>query len=193
MTLLLADTKDQALLTMVIEEAQKTGADGRGYLGRTALQKIMYFLKVLEVPMSYRFDIHHHGPFCVDILNDAEILIADNVIKDESPDKAKYSDYKTSTSAKELLGKYSEDLDKHRGKVSTIVGAMVPLSPDRLELIATLDYAYRWVRATGGSGPWKKRVMQRFFEIKKDKKDKFPEQEVSQAYDSLVKAGLIQR
>jgi hypothetical protein len=32
-------------------------------LGRTAIQKILYFLQALNVPMRYRFDVHDHGPF----------------------------------------------------------------------------------------------------------------------------------
>ena len=72
---------------------------------------------------------------------------------------------------------------------------MLPLTPDQLELIATLDFAYRWERASGGSGPWKQRVIKKFFEIKMNKKSKFDPNDpkkIEKAYDSLVKAKLIE-
>jgi hypothetical protein len=58
-----------------------------------------------------------------------------------------------------------------------------------LELLATLDYLYRQIKAGGGSGPWKKRVIDRFMEVKRDK---FQRTAVSDAYDSMVGANLIE-
>jgi len=194
MVSILINTQDQALLTMIVDESQKVTSDGKkGYLGRTALQKILYFLKVLGVPMSYRFEMHHHGPFCVDILNDADILRMMNIIEDRSEPKKKYSDYHIGSGALELLNEHEEFLDHHRHKASRVIRAMLPLKPDNLELLATLDYAYRWVKATGvTSTDLKKKTINRFFEIKKNKKGKFPEEEVEKAYDSLVKAGILE-
>ena len=117
----------------------------------------------------------------------------EEVLKEEK----KYSDYHTAGKAAEFTGKYSTTLNKYRSKVKIIVEAMLPLDPDSLELIATLDFAYRWVRATGGKGPWKTRVIERFYEMKKKKRDTFPEGDpdgkVSKAYDSLEEAGLISK
>ena len=57
------------------------------------------------------------------------------------------------------------------------------------ELLATLDYLYRQLKAGGGPGPWKERVINRFLEVKKDK---FSAEEVRAAYDSMVRAGLAE-
>jgi len=59
-----------------------------------------------------------------------------------------------------------------------------------LELLATLDFAYRWVKASGGSGPWKDRAVTRFIEIKKEK---FAKPLVEKTYDGLVVAGLFEQ
>jgi hypothetical protein len=70
-----------------------------------------------------------------------------------------------------------------------VVQTLLPLESEHLELLATLDYLYRQKRAGGGSGPRKNGVIDRFLEVKKDK---FPRAAVSEAYDSMVRANLIE-
>jgi hypothetical protein len=73
--------------------------------------------------------------------------------------------------------------------VRKIVQAFLPLSPERLELIATLHYLYRELKASGGPGPWKEAVVSRFREVKGDK---FPSAEVSDTYDQMVTDKLLE-
>lgn len=187
MALQLTGTWEQALLTATAQTAAQGGCEG--FLGRTALQKILYFLQISGVPMRYRFELYHYGPFCDLIPRDVEWLLADGVLKDISPNPAKYSNYRTSDDAPELMDLHKEDLDKHRETIDTVVKALLPLQPDHLEMLATLDYLYHQLRAGGGDGPWKARVIDRFMQVKKDK---FPRPDVSSSYDTLVRAGLIQ-
>lgn len=63
------------------------------------------------------------------------------------------------------------------------------MSPDKLELIATLDFCFRWVRARGGTGPWREATIDKFLQIKKDK---FDRHEIDEWYNNLVGAGLIE-
>ncbi|MCK4720934.1 hypothetical protein KAU08_09750 [bacterium] len=189
MTLLLASTRDQALLAKVIKEAKKTADKHKTCVGRTALQKILYFLKVAEVPMSYRFSIHHYGPFCSEILRDLDILQADRVITNESNPPDQYN-YAPSSSADELMSLHPSFLKQYKDNIRNVVNALIPLDTRSLELIATIDYVYRWIRATGVKGPWKKRVIRRFQKIKKGK---FGGPDVENAYDILVKTGLIKK
>lgn len=190
MALLIALEQDQALLTMVIQEASKVAEKHDYFVGRTALQKIMYFLKILDVPMNYSFDLHHYGPFCSDILRDTDTLIADDVIEDLSDPEDLNYDYTPHVAADELVSLFSEELEQYRDHISDVVNALVPLDPYRLELIATLNFLFRWVKATGSNGPFKKDVIQRFKQIKKDK---FADDDVSLVYDALVEAGLISK
>ena len=73
------------------------------YLGRTAIQKILYFLQISGVPMRYRFDIYHYGPYCDRLSRDVEWLMADGVLKDASSNTRKYSNYRPDAAAEELL------------------------------------------------------------------------------------------
>ena len=93
MSLCLTGTQDHSLLAMVVQEARRAAETWGGFVGRTAVQKMMYFLKATGVPMTYRFDIYHYGPFCEEILRDVEWLIADGVITDLSDKPEKYSNY----------------------------------------------------------------------------------------------------
>ena len=72
MSLFLAKTWEHALLAKVVQEAAEITQRQGGFLGRTAIQKIVYFLQVLGVPMRYRFEVFHYGPFCITILGDLE-------------------------------------------------------------------------------------------------------------------------
>jgi uncharacterized protein YwgA len=186
MPLQLTGTWEQAVLAATARTAANHA--GKGYLGRTALQKIVYFLQLAGVPMRYRFDIYHYGPYCDRISRDVELLVADGVLKDISSNPEKYSNYRPAEEADELLHSHATALQTQQMTIERVVNTLLPLEPDHLELLATLDYLYRQKRAGGGTGPWKDGVIDRFMEVKKDK---FQRADVSAAYDSMVLAKLL--
>lgn len=188
MSLFLSRTWEHALLAKVVKEAAAIAQNEGGYLGRTAIQKIVYFLQVLDVPMRYRFDVHHYGPFCDSILGDTEWLIADGVIVDDSTNTERYSKFTPGSANDELIAKYSSKLQEHEGTIRNTVKALLPLKPDHLELIATLDYAFRETRAIAGEKPARNAVIARFREFKGEK---FSEAEIGKTYDQLEGAGLF--
>jgi uncharacterized protein len=188
MSLFLTGTWEHALLAMIVKEAARVTQKQGGYLGRTAIQKIAYFLQVLDVPMRYRFELYHYGPFCNNILGDLEWLIADEVISDSSPNPEKYSKYVPGLACDELLAMHGEHLRDFEKTVENAVEALVPLQPDHLELIATLDYAYRETRAALGKQPTKDQVIARFRDFKGDK---FPKKTIAETFDRVESAGFF--
>jgi uncharacterized protein len=188
MPLRFSGTWEHALLAVTAREAAKSGE--ACYLGRTALQKILYFLQIGGVPMRYAFDIYHYGPYCDRVFRDVELLLADRVLKDVSSSPAKYSNYRPDAGTDELIELHASALGPHFKTINTVVQSLLPLEPNHLELLATLDYLYRQLRAGGGRGPWKHRVIGKFLEVKKDK---FPEEEVRDGYDAMVRAGLVEQ
>src|SRR5437762_8697011 len=64
----------------------------QGTLGRTILQKLCYFAKANGVPLRFRFEIYHYGPFSQEIFEVTEDLLVDDVISDASnvPGKSRY-------------------------------------------------------------------------------------------------------
>jgi uncharacterized protein YwgA len=188
MSLFLTKTWEHALLAKVVQEAAEVARKHGGYLGRTAIQKIVYFLQVLDVPMRYRFEVFHYGPFCNAILGDLEWLRADEVITDNSQDPQKYSKYAPGPACDELIAKHAAKLAEYDDTVKNTVKALLPLKPDHLELIATLDYSFREMKATAGKKPAKSKVMARFKEFKGEK---FSDTEIVETYDRLEGAGLF--
>src|SRR5262245_4891946 len=185
MALQLTGTWEQAVLAATVRAA----ANKDGFLGRTALQKILYFLQASGLPMRYRFDIYHYGPYCSRISRDVEWLIADGVLKDASPNTEKYANYRISNAADELIQMHQAELQPHLATIDKVVKVLLPLRPERLEMLATLDYLYRQLKVGGGSGPWKERVVDRFLEVKKDK---FERADVSAAYNEMASVNLFE-
>jgi uncharacterized protein YwgA len=186
MGLMLVHRWEHALIAATVAAA--TNRDPGCCLGRTALQKLLYFMKMLGVPMRYTFDIHHFGPFCQKVRDDVDWLLADEVLADQSTD-ARCSDYRPRNGWNELQTLYVEQLQTHQPIINSVCNALSDLSPNTLELIATLDFSFRWVKARGGPGPWKDAAVEKFRAIKKDK---FPDTEIHKWYDSLVAAQLIE-
>lgn len=186
MTLSLSHRWEHALIAATVEAASKQCPNC--YLGRTAIQKLLYFMNVLGVPMNYSFDIHHFGPFCQSIMSDVEWLLADDVIEDRAQE-SRYSNYKPGPAWQELENQFNPQLSKYRQIVNDVCEALSDMSPDTLELIATLDFSFRWVKARGGSGPWKAAAIEKFKHIKKEK---FPDEEIEEWYKTLSEAGLIE-
>jgi hypothetical protein len=186
MTLLLQHRWEHALVGAVVEAAKS--ACPTCYLGRTAIQKLVYFLHVLEVPMQFTFRIHHFGPFCDDLAGVLDWLQADDIVVDDSREP-RYSDFSPAANWPQIKATYQESLHQYQGIIDSVARALGSMEPRILELIATLDFSFRWVRARGGNGPWKEPTIHKFKEIKGDK---FSNEEILRWHASLVKSNLIE-
>ena len=181
-------TREHALLLQVIREAETS--QSVGYFGRTALQKVMYFLKVLGTPMQYRFEIHHYGPFCDQVSNDVDLLTADGVVTDQArTTSSRYSNFGIDPNgpADELLTRHAVFVKQNKELVKKVVDVFGGLDPRRLELYSTLHYAYRYEIA-GKKTVSQEAIVARFTEYKDDK---FSVDEVHAALEVLTKATLI--
>ena len=156
------------------------------YLGRTAMQKLTYFVKVLGAPVPCSFGVYTYGPYSDTVTFAVESLLADDVIVDTSPN-SKYSNYRLGRNADELLSGFADELSPYEGKIEQTVKALGSFAPSGLELIATLHFIAQRQAQTGGK-PSEASV---FREFKSIKHDKFPDHEISKWYEALVEAGLI--
>ena len=189
MDLFFTGTRDQALLAMAVQEASLVASTRpNAYVGRTAVQKILYHLKVMGVSMNYSFELYRYGPFCDAIIRDMEWLQADSVVLDDSKHPDRYSAYKPGPAVDALLGKHGATLEKYRQKVRKVAAALAPFDPKQMELIATLDYVHRWEAATDAETPLRERVLARFH---KAKPGKFDLEEVERTYDSMLACQLL--
>ncbi len=187
MSLLLTGSPDQALLVMVVKQANHLNPPN-AMLGRTTIQKLMYFLSVTGVPMRYKFDIHHYGPYCDDISRDVEWLCADGVLRDEAQ-TSNYSKYVLGPQAQAILSKWEKNIRPVESKIRRIVSTLLPLGIKNQELVATLHYLYRQLRVLKKKGgPSEKAVIEQFMQLKGER---FTKEEVSKTYNAMVSAGLV--
>ena len=187
MKLYSSNRRELAFIAFAIKKAKEGNNSRQGYLGRTALQKIMYFIVRKGVPLPYQFEIYNYGPFCSDIYPDVECLERNKVLVDNSNNLGTYWDYAPGENIDELLDQYRSDLEEYEDTINEVVQVFADLRPDTLELIATLDYLYQDEKARKGAHPEKPKVVERFLQVK----EKFSRETVEKAYDTLLKLGIF--
>src|SRR5438876_1215018 len=106
---------------MLVQEASAAVQQAGGCLGRTALQKLAYFLQVRGVPLRYRFDLHYYGPYCDTGPRDIDWLLADQAVVDHSPKSEEYSNYRPGPASDELLALHAQQLEPHRQTVTPVL------------------------------------------------------------------------
>jgi len=152
------------------------------------MQKLVYFAKALHVPIPCSFEIYTYGPYSDTVTFSVESMMADDVIKDISPKKAAYSNYRLGDNATEILEKYSDALRPYNDRIDTLVSVLGKFEPNQLELIATLHFAHGSLKKIDRREPGKQAVIDEFHRFKKDK---FPKEEVESWYEALKSAKII--
>lgn len=187
MALYLAETKEHALIALTIQEATQAAA-GQA-IGRTALMKMLYFLRQSEGrnSLAYRFEMYHYGPFCSEVLRDVDWLKADGVIKDESPDGGQ-SNFKLAENADELFSLHSDLIEEWRPKVKKVANVLAPLPTADLEILSTLDFLFRQqVAINADQATLKARVLDQF---ESHKPNKYTKSRVAELYDIMTQQGV---
>ena len=159
-----------------------------GFLGRTAMQKLVYFCQAVGIPIPCSFEIYNYGPYSDEVKFSVDSLIADEVLVDLSPNPAKYSNYRNCSSAEPFARALQDNIAPHRADIDRVVDALGKYRPEQLELVATLHFVACRQKAVYGIHPDRNRVISEFRDVKGDK---FADGEIDSWYDALVKSGLI--
>jgi len=155
-------------------------------LGRTILQKLCYLSRANGVPLSLYFDIHHYGPFSVDLFRITDDLLAYDIVKDESAQPAAASQYIPGSRCGELLRRHRVGLKKYETTLDTIVNVFSGLMPSQLELLTTIHYIYCSLDLAGT--PKRGSVINTVYKIKGDR---FTREDMRKTYNALENAGLL--
>ena len=185
MPLLFSDDLCAAFTVEVVKSFQEQ--EPSGYLGRTALQKLVYFSKALGVPVPCSFEIYNYGPYSEDITKAVNRLLGDEAIEDAAPGWARYSSYKPGPSSDDFSAYLSASVAPYRPVIDSVVSVLGKLNPTTLELVATLHFINARLRGFRGSAPRKKDVVQDFKQVKGEK---FTEEDISHWFDWLVSVNL---
>lgn len=185
MSIFFSDTFNCAVLVKLVKLTQHKG---NSQLGRTALQKLVYFSKSVGVPVSYRHVIYHYGPYCDEIPGDIDYLIADGLIQDTSANP-KCSSYIATEESAQLLKKYEAELRPFDLNLQALTSSIDVGNSTYLELLSTLHFGYNELKAKSGDLPTKEQIVKRFVEIKEGK---FADEEVQKGVNTLVELKMIE-
>lgn len=158
-----------------------------GYLGRTALQKLIYFCKAVGVPIPCSFEIYNFGPYSEEVTRSTTALLADEALQDLSS-KGAYSSYTAGANVNEFSKEFLDETARHRPVIDSIVKVLGPSKPDTLELVATLHFINGRLKGILGSRPDKKCVTDEFISIKGSK---FSDNDIDSWYRWLEKSQLL--
>jgi len=175
-----------AFITAVVEAFQKHYRSK--YLGRTALQKLTYFSKVVGVPVPCSFVIYNYGPYSDEITFAVDSMLADEVLLDQSPDSSKYSNYKPGPNSSFLMSRFHAQLKPYLNRIDSVVSVLGKFNPSQLELIATLHFIDSKLTSKLERAPSRNEVLAEFFLIKGSK---FSKTQAESYYEALKKAKLI--
>jgi len=156
-------------------------------LGRTILQKLCYFAKASEVPLPFRFEIYHYGPFSQEIFDRTEALLLDEVIVDRSIDRGQ-SNFVPGPKVNSLLSRFDETVRQHEAKLQRITTMFSRLDPSYMELVSTIHYIHSSHRDWFKAIPSKEAVVASVLQVKGSK---FTRPTVEKAYDILREAWLM--
>jgi len=177
----------RALLLKVVESFQRQ--EPKGYLGRTALQKLCYFLRVVGVPLPYQYRLCHYGPFSDSLALEVNLLEADDLLKDGSREPQKYSNYQLTAEGGRFLKENAGGIGRdHVRLIDAVTAVFGRLEPAEHELLATTHYAHGEIKERMRRVPTRREAIARVLEIKGRK---FKQQQIGVAYDALKKIGLL--
>jgi uncharacterized protein YwgA len=123
---------------------------GQNRLGRTALMKYLYFLKIMrDVPLPYSFRLYTYGPFNSDVLDDlqyAEFLDAVESTLVAYPGGRAY-EYHRGRKADEIKEKATEFIIRHEPSIDWVLKEFGGRSAVDLEMASTIVYIDRMIAA----------------------------------------------
>lgn len=154
--------------------------------GKKAFQKYMYFLDAKGVPTPLSFRIHHFGPYSSELdyaTDNLEIEGAIAVLQNPGGNGFIIQPGKKN---KEIIESGRNFIQEHQSKIEFILESL-PNESRTLELWSTTHFVANSMNKFY-DGAEKANVIK---EVKKIKKEKFTEIEISDAYDKLIELSLL--
>jgi uncharacterized protein len=159
------------------------------YLGRTAIQKLVYFCQATGVPVPCSFEIYNYGPYSDELKFTVDSLLADELLEDRSNDPSKYSNYRVANSDIEFGEPIMSQVTTHRDQIDRVVRTLGEYKPQQLELIATLHFVAAKCTSIEKVKPTREKIVQHF---KRVKGDKFSDADINAWLNALVQSRLVQ-
>ena len=107
-------------------------------LGKTQVQKLVYFLQEVGVPLKYTYEIYHYGPYSFELSAEIGSLDSLGVLKVESEPSGYGFDIS--------LGKFAERFtfdSKYRRKLDLVLDRFGVKTAAQLEVMSTIHFVNR--------------------------------------------------
>lgn len=172
-----------ALIVALAKEFQRTG----DILGKTALQKLVYFLEsVFGIDAGYEFSLYTYGPFCAELLHDLDVVEAIGGVRVDYDAALNWYQISPGPRADWIEDRGSEFLREAMGSIDKVVGDYGRSSAKELELHATVVFAQRQARLAGNT-PRDEELVDEVHDIKPH----FAKNEILQAVHRLRILGYL--
>lgn len=157
--------------------------NARARLGKTQVQKLVYFVQDCGVPLQYKYEIYHYGPYSFELSHDLGSLDSLGVLNVVSDPGGFGFDIS--------VGKFAEKFrlePKYQKKVEKVIDQFGLNSPAQLEVKATIHFVYSVIRKTGlSAGKTRSEVIQKVRALK----PLFAEDFIKGCYSELEQAHWI--
>ncbi len=139
------------LRTNFIVEIVKRVTEKGIKLGKIQVQKLIYFLQENKIPLKYRYEIYHYGPYCFELAGNLDSLKSLNILA-IIPNVTGYGyDISRGEHCEDFFGRDEEIINTYKENLDFIINNFVACSPSEIELKATIHYVYKVSKATGVS------------------------------------------
>jgi uncharacterized protein YwgA len=164
-----------AIVSLVQGVHKKTGQ-----LGKIQLQKLVYFLQETGVPLNYKFEIYHYGPYSFELADDMSSLDSLGVLSVAADPGGYGFDIHVGAHG----SKYRID-KRYIPKIEDVISKFGADTPAKLEVKSTVHFVNRVLNKQ--MRPSEKTVVAKVKELK----PRFTEKFISDCYQELKGIRLI--
>ncbi len=151
-------------------------------LGKTQVQKLVYFAQQCGVPLGYKYEIYHYGPYSFELSHDLGSLDSLGVLNVDSDPAGFGFDIS--------VGKFAERFKvgaKYQKKIEKVTNQFGLNSAAELEVKATVHFVHSVIREKVAAGKMRAEVIQKVRALKPRFSDAF----IRNCYSDLERSHWI--
>ncbi len=156
-----------------------------GIEGKKVMQKLVYFLQERGVPLGFKYQLYFYGPYSHELTYAISDFEAFGILLVQ-PAANNATAYRVGPAANIFTNLNKIFLDRFQPILESVLDTFGKKTSSELELLATIDFIDKSLR-----GKEEKVNRGRVVELTKKEKAKYSETAINNAYDELVKIGLI--
>ena len=127
-----------AVIAELVDRIRKQG----GWSGATHLQKCLFFLQALGVPLGYDFTLYKHGPYSFDLRDELVDLQVAGVLE-LKVNPIPYGPSYIATDLSENLRSRISSVDEYNNQISFVAERLGNLGVTSLERLSTAQFVYQ--------------------------------------------------